>query len=173
MSKSPSIRILGIDPGSRITGFGVIDFAADQPRYVEAGAIRSGKGEFNERLENIYVAVKALIERLEPDQIAVEQVFVSRNVSSALKLASARSAAICASFTRQLPLAEYTPREVKQAVTGTGAASKEQVQHMMRMLLSLNDDLQEDAADALAIALCHGNTSRLAARLVAAGGRRR
>ena len=99
--------------------------------------------------------------------------FVSRNVASALKLGAARSAAICASFTRQLPLAEYTPREVKQAVTGSGAASKEQVQHMMRMLLSVREPLQADAADALAVALCHGNSSRLQSRLAVATGARR
>ena len=98
MTGKAATRILGIDPGSRITGFGVIDFAGDRAVLVEAGAIRTGNGAFNERLENIYVAVKALIERLEPGQIAVEQVFVSRNVASALKLGAARSAAICASF---------------------------------------------------------------------------
>lgn len=165
-------RILGIDPGSRLTGFGVIDFARDRARYVEAGVIKTGGGEMPARLEIIFDAVRELITRLEPDTLAVEQVFVSKNAGSALKLGAARSAAICASFGANLTLAEYTPREIKRAVTGTGAADKTQVQQMMRMLLALDALPQADAADALAVALCHANASRLGNTLAArAAGR--
>ena len=165
-------RILGIDPGSRITGFGVIDFAGDRARYVDAGVIRTGGGDMSERLETIFVAVGDLIRRLGPHTLAIEQVFVSRNAGSALKLGAARSAAICASFGTGLALAEYSPREIKRAVTGTGAADKTQVQQMMRMLLSLDTLPASDAADALAVALCHANASRLSDTLAArAAGR--
>ncbi|MEM7612301.1 MAG: crossover junction endodeoxyribonuclease RuvC [Pseudomonadota bacterium] len=162
-------RILGIDPGSRITGYGIVDYAGDKPSLIEAGVIRAAEGDFNDRLALIYRSVKALIERLQPDQLSVEQVFVSRNAGTALKLGAARSAAICASFSHNIAIAEYTPREIKLAVTGSGSASKEQVQHMMRLLLSVTDKLQADAADALAVAVCHANSSRLQRRLAAAG----
>ena len=151
-------RILGIDPGSRLTGFGVIDFEGDRARFVDAG----------ERLEVIFDATRELISRHQPDTLAVEQVFVSRNAGSALKLGAARSAAICASFGSGIALAEYSPREIKRAVTGTGAADKTQVQQMMRMLLSLDALPQADAADALAVAVCHANASRLSGALAAA-----
>lgn len=172
MNKPPSTRILGIDPGSRITGFGVIDVCGMDAKFVEAGTIRCKDGDFNERLEHIFRSVRELIERLSPEQMSVEQVFVSHNAGSALKLGAARSAAICASFDFKLDVAEYAPREIKQAVTGTGAASKEQVQHMMRVLLKLKGELQSDAADALAVAVCHANSQRLASRIASAQARR-
>ena len=161
-------RILGIDPGSRLTGFGVIDFEGDRARFVDAGVIKTGNGELSERLEVIFDATRELISRHQPDTLAVEQVFVSRNAGSALKLGAARSAAICASFGSGIALAEYSPREIKRAVTGTGAADKTQVQQMMRMLLSLDALPQADAADALAVAVCHANASRLSGALAAA-----
>ena len=165
-------RILGIDPGSRLTGFGIIDFARDRARYVEAGVIRTGGGEMPARLEIIFDGVRELIARHAPDTLAIEQVFVSKNAGSALKLGAARSAAICASFGAGLTLAEYTPREIKRAVTGTGSADKAQVQQMMRMLLALDAVPAADAADALAVALCHANASRLGDTLAArAAGR--
>lgn len=166
-------RILGIDPGSRITGYGVIDFDRDTPTLVEAGTIRTADGEFNQRLQTIFDQVQALVARTQPHCVAVEQVFVSRNAGSALKLGAARSAAICATFAQGPALAEYAPREIKQAVTGTGAATKDQIQHMMRVLLRIDAPLQADAADALAVAVCHGNSLRLDAHLAALGGRRR
>lgn len=165
---SSATRILGIDPGSRLTGFGVIDFEGDRARYVDAGVIRTGNGELSERLEVIFEATRELISRHQPETLAVEQVFVSRNAGSALKLGAARSAAICASFGSGIALAEYSPREIKRAVTGTGAADKTQVQQMMRMLLSLDALPQADAADALAVAVCHANASRLSGALAAA-----
>lgn len=160
-------RILGIDPGSRLTGFGIIDFERDRARYVDAGVIKTGNGEMSERLEVIFDAVRALIAQHAPDTLAIEQVFVSRNAGSALKLGAARSAAICASFGSGIALAEYSPREIKRAVTGTGAADKSQVQQMMRMLLALDRLPPSDAADALAVAVCHANASRLGDTLAA------
>lgn len=165
-------RILGIDPGSRVTGFGVVDFERDTPTLVEAGVIRTGDGEFNDRLKVIYDEVGALVARFAPDCVAVEQVFVHKNAGSALKLGAARSAAICATFTTAPALAEYSPREIKQAVTGTGAATKDQVQHMMKIILRIPGKLPSDAADALAVAVCHGNSLLLESRLGALAGRR-
>lgn len=166
------MRILGIDPGSRLTGFGLVVYEGDRARYVDAGAVRTTGDDFNQRLRQIHETVGEVIERLQPDQLAVERVFVARNASTALKLGAARSAAICASFAFSLPIYEYSPREVKLAVTGRGAADKGQVQHMVKALLSLTGDIQADAADALAIAMCHGNTVRLRTLKARAAGDR-
>lgn len=156
-------RILGIDPGSRVTGYGVIDSDGTRSRLVESGCIRLRGGDFPTRLGEIYTALRAVVDRHAPAEIAVEQVFVSHNAQSALKLGQARGAAICAAVTAGLPVFEYTPRAVKQAVVGTGAADKTQVQHMVRRLLALDGDLAADAADALAVALshAHGRVSRM------------
>ncbi len=156
-------RILGIDPGSRVTGYGVIDSDGMRSRLVESGCIRLGDADFPARLGAIYDALRAVVDRHAPAEVAVEQVFVSHNAQSALKLGQARGAAICAAVTAGLPVYEYTPREVKQAVVGTGAADKTQVQHMVRRLLALEGELAADAADALAVALshAHGRVSRL------------
>ncbi|MEL6368020.1 MAG: crossover junction endodeoxyribonuclease RuvC [Pseudomonadota bacterium] len=165
------MRILGIDPGSRVTGFGCVDFDRDRASYVEAGVIRTKGDDFNERLNQIFSGVHQLVDGLEPDAVAIEQVFVARNASSALKLGAARSAAICATFERAPELAEYAPRAIKQAVTGTGAATKEQVAHMVRALLGLKVELTADASDALAVAICHGNSMQLQSKLARMGGR--
>lgn len=133
--------------------------------YIEAGVIRTSHDEFNQRLKEIHDGVAMLVDRLQPDAVAVEQVFVSRNASSALKLGAARSAAICATFARAPTLAEYAPRAIKQAVTGTGSATKEQVQHMVRALMGIDQPLAIDASDALAVAVCHGNSQHLQERL--------
>lgn len=159
------IRILGIDPGSRLTGFGVLDFMGDRATYVASGAVKSGNGEFPERLRLIFRSVVEIVAEYEPDVVAIESVFVSRNAGSALKLGHARSAAICATFEFDVRVFEYAPREVKQAVVGNGSASKEQVQHMVRSLLQLEGDPSSDSADALATALCHGHQRRLHDRL--------
>lgn len=151
-------RVLGIDPGSRVTGFGVIDTDGRKSRHVESGVVRTGSGEFPERLGEIFRGIREVIEQHAPTQVAIEQVFVSRNPASALKLGQARGAAIAAAVTRDLPVFEYTPRSVKQALVGTGAADKEQVQHMVRILLSLPGKMGLDESDALAIALCHAHT---------------
>lgn len=155
------LRILGIDPGSRLTGFGVVDCEADKATYVASGSVNSIKGAFPERLKMIFRSVGEIVSEYRPDVVAVESVFMHRNPSSALKLGHARSAAICATFQLDVEVFEYAPREVKQAIVGTGAATKEQVQHMIRHLLQLEGDPSPDAADALAAALCHANQRRL------------
>lgn len=158
---SDTRRILGIDPGSRKTGFGIIDFQETRGRYVSSGTVRSADGAFPERLRQIFGSVRELVDEYRPDIVAIESVFVSRNAGSALKLGQARSAALCATFDFELEVAEYSPREVKLAIVGTGAATKDQVQHMVTQLLGLSGVPAEDAADALAVALCHGQQRRM------------
>ncbi len=160
-------RILGIDPGSRLTGFGVLDFLGNRPNYVASGTVRSATGSFPDRLRRIFVAVSDIVERYRPDVVAIESVFMAKNAGSALKLGHARSAALCATFAFEIDVYEYAPREIKQAVVGTGAASKEQVQHMVISLLQLDGVPSADAADALATAICHGHHAGLAAELSA------
>jgi crossover junction endodeoxyribonuclease RuvC len=158
-------RILGIDPGSRFTGFGVLDFEGDRPSYVASGTIKSHDGSFPDRLRKIFLSVRDIVEQYRPDIIAIESVFMAKNASSALKLGHARSAALCATFGFELDVHEYAPREIKQAVVGTGSANKEQVQRMVVSLLQLDGMPAADAADALAAALCHGHRRRLQSRL--------
>jgi crossover junction endodeoxyribonuclease RuvC len=150
-------RILGIDPGSRVTGFGVIDIEDGRPVYAASGAIRTTTGDFPDRLRQIFNAVTDVVGTYRPDIVAIENVFMARNAASALKLGQARSAALCATFTQELEIFEYAPREVKLAVVGTGAATKEQVQHMILTLLNLAGEPGADAADALAVAVCHAH----------------
>jgi crossover junction endodeoxyribonuclease RuvC len=163
-----SRRILGIDPGSRLTGFGILDYEEEKPRYVTSGAIKTLEGTFPERLKSIYLAVGEIVAEYRPDIVAIESVFMHKNAGSALKLGHARSAALCATFAFEVEVHEYAPREIKQAIVGTGSASKEQVQHMVTTLLQLDGTPQEDAADALAAALCHGHQRRIRSRLTAA-----
>lgn len=150
--------VLGIDPGSRITGFGVINHFAGKTEYVTSGCIRIPDLELPERLKYIFDNVCEIIERYSPQQVAVEQVFMAKNAASALKLGQARGAAIVAAGFHNLPVSEYSARQIKQAVVGTGAANKEQVQHMIKVLLKLPASPQADAADALGAAVCHINT---------------
>ena len=147
--------ILGIDPGSRITGFGLIDSQPNRLAYVHSGSIRVGGGGLAERLGLIFSEIDGVIRQYRPKQMSIENVFMSRNADSALKLGQARGAAICAGHQAGLEIAEYAAREVKQAVVGSGGASKEQVQHMVRRLLAIRRELQADEADGLAIAICH------------------
>lgn len=156
-----SQRILGIDPGSRLTGFGVLDCQGDRASYVASGSVNSVDGEFPERLKMIFRSVSEIVAEFRPDVVAVESVFMHKNAGSALKLGHARSAAICATFELDVAVFEYAPREIKQAIVGTGAATKEQVQHMIKQMLQLDGDPSPDAADALAAALCHANHRRL------------
>ena len=157
-----SLRILGIDPGSRITGFGVIEISAGQARYVTSGCLRvADKGDLPQRLKAIFEGVGEIVSEFAPQEMAIEQVFVQRNVDSALKLGQARGAAICAATARGLEVFEYTPTRIKQAVVGRGHATKDQVQFMMKTLLQLSAEPQQDAADALACALCHFNSRDL------------
>lgn len=158
-------RILGIDPGSRLTGFGVLDFDGDRPSYVASGTVKSLNGTFPERLKQIFDAVGEIVAEYQPNIVAVETVFMARNAGSALKLGQARSAALCATFAFDVEVVEYAPREIKQAVVGTGAATKEQVQHMVVSMLQLSATPAADAADALAAAICHGHRRALQARL--------
>ena len=149
------VRILGLDPGSRITGYGVVDAGRQGVRYVASGCIRVGQGEMAGRLLAIHRHVTELVEAHAPDEIAIERVFMHRNPDSALKLGQARGAALCGACGAGAPVYEYAPRAVKQTVTGTGAAEKAQVMHMIKALLALQGRLSADAADALAIAVCH------------------
>jgi len=153
-----SRRILGIDPGSRVTGYGFIDSDGRQSRYVASGQIQTGAGELPARLKEIYHAIQALVSAHGPAEIAIERVFMHRNADSALKLGQARAAAICATFGAGVPVFEYAARAVKQAVVGTGSADKLQVAHMVGVLLSHREPLQADEADALAVALCHAHS---------------
>lgn len=173
-----TVRVLGLDPGSQTTGFGVVESGPQGTKYLASGAIRARAGTgaeaFAKRLQDIYAGVAAVVAEHRPTEIAVERVFVHRNPDSALKLGQARGAALCATFASGAQLHEYTPREVKLAIVGFGAAEKEQVQRMVKALLGLEGRLGADAADALAIALCHahGRGARLAIETRAAGGAR-
>tara|TARA_B100001109_G_scaffold193573_1_gene160129 strand:+ start:21242 stop:21757 length:516 start_codon:yes stop_codon:yes gene_type:complete len=151
--------ILGIDPGSRLTGFGVIRRIGQKTEYIVSGCIRTGEGELPARLKKIFDGVTELIATYQPQEFAIEQVFMGKNADSALKLGQARGVAILAAVNQALPVAEYAPRTIKQAVVGRGGADKEQVQHMVQSLLKLPGKPQADAADALAIAICHAHTS--------------
>lgn len=167
---------MGIDPGSRITGYGLIDMDGSRSHHVASGCIQTGSGRpLPERLKTIYESITELVRRYQPDEVAAEQVFMHRNPDSALKLGQARGAALCAVVMAGLPVSEYAARAIKQAVVGSGAADKAQVQHMVSLLLSLSALPPPDAADALAVALCHGHSRQTLNRLgaVAALTRRR
>lgn len=166
-------RILGIDPGSRVTGFGIIELSGGRAEYVASGCVQAGGDSLPERLRIIFEGLGEVILLHRPEQVAIERVFVHRNVDSALKLGQARGAALCAVVSRGLSVAEYTPAEIKQALVGKGNAAKMQVQHMVKSLLKLPGTPQADAADALACALCHSHTAQTHTRMSAAAGRRR
>jgi len=159
------IRILGIDPGSRITGYGIVDTDGRNTVYVTSGCVRVQQDNVGEKLKTIFDAVSQLVQEMNPDELAVEKVFMHRNADSALKLGQARGAAICAVTTNTIPLWEYTPTQIKQSIVGKGNASKEQIQHMVRVLLNLPGFPQADAADALAAALCHAHTRNTLAQM--------
>lgn len=165
------MRLLGIDPGSRITGYGIIQVSASKLTYVTSGCIRVNAEELNQRLQNIYLGLSEIIAAYQPDEAAIEQVFMHQNVSSAIKLGQARGAAIVAVASR--PLAEYSARQIKQSVVGYGAAKKDQVQLMVQSLLNLSGKPQADAADALAVAICHAHSCQGLANKLAIKGIRR
>ncbi len=148
-------RILGIDPGSRKTGFGIVESGRYHPSYVVSGVIRIEKYSGSERLKNIFNSITQLIEQYQPDVMSIEKVFVYKNPNSAIVLAQARGVILCAAALKNVPILEYTPTQVKSTIVGKGHASKTQVQYMVQTLLKLTDMPQEDAADALACALCH------------------
>lgn len=170
--------ILGIDPGSRITGYGVIRVVGGKAEYLGSGCIRTDLGELPSRLKQVYDGVSEIITQFAPAEFAIERVFMARNADSALKLGQARGSAIVAAVNAGLPVSEYSPTQIKQAVVGTGGADKSQVQHMVKHLLKLPGTPQADAADALAIALCHLHTRQSLIRMAgrvrgATGGRYR
>ncbi len=165
--------ILGIDPGSRRTGFGVIRQNGSKSEYISSGVIRIPETELPQRLKVIFDAIGEIIAMHHPEEMAIENVFMAKSAGSALKLGQARGAAIVAAVNCNLPVFEYEARKVKQSVVGTGAATKIQVQHMVKTLLNLPGDPQEDAADALAIALCHAHTHKSLINIASAGKFRR
>lgn len=160
-----TIRILGIDPGSRVTGYGIVDSLGAKTRYVTSGCIRTRSTDMAGRLEEIFAGIGEVMGAHAPAEVAVEQVFMARNADAALKLGHARAAAICASFGYDCSIYEYAARAVKQAVVGRGGADKAQVQHMVRALLGLRGELALDESDALAVALCHAHSRPLAGKL--------
>ena len=151
------MRILGIDPGLQVTGFGVIETESSRLLYVASGCVKSGAGDLAARLKCILDGLKQVIAAHGPVEVAVEKVFVNANPQSTLALGQARGTAICAAVLAGLPVAEYTALQVKQSVVGNGHAAKEQVQHMVKRLLALPADPAPDAADALACAICHAH----------------
>lgn len=152
--KKPS-RVLGIDPGSRKTGFGIVESGRYYPSYLVSGVIRVEKLSGAQRLKNIYLSVCQLIEQYQPDVMAVEKVFVYKNPKSAITLGQARGVILCAAAMHDVPIMEYTPTQIKSTIVGKGHAGKSQVQFMVQNILKLTESPQEDAADALACALCH------------------
>lgn len=167
------IRILGIDPGLRITGFGVLDKSGQKLTYVTSGCIKVPNGELSTRLKTILDGLAEVIATCNPGQVALEKVFVNANPQSTLLLGQARGTAICAAVMHDLPVAEYTALQVKQAVVGNGHAAKGQVQEMVKRLLKLTGAPSPDAADALACAICHAHGGQGLGSLVTAGYRMR
>ncbi|WP_345793294.1 crossover junction endodeoxyribonuclease RuvC [Thauera sp. JM12B12] len=166
-------RILGLDPGLRITGFGLVDQLGTQLRYVASGCIKTRDGELPGRLKTLLDGVREIVDTYRPDVVAVEKVFVNVNPQSTLLLGQARGAVICGAVSCDLPVAEYTALQVKQSVVGYGKAHKEQVQHMVQRLLALDASPGPDAADALACAICHAHGTHGLGGLAGMGGRRR
>lgn len=155
------MRILGLDPGSLRTGYAVVETHAGRIAYVVSGTIRTEGLVLAQRLQEIFIAVEQLTREFRPDEVAIEGVFMHRNADSALKLGQARGAALSATFAARPRVFEYAPRAVKLAVVGTGSAQKEQVQLMVKRLLNISGPLGADAADALAIALCHAHSRKI------------
>ena len=163
------MRILGIDPGSRATGYGLIDKEGNRLIHVDNGVIRPPeKAELPERLLSIFSELNTIISKYAPQQSAIEQVFMSQNAQSALKLGQARGAALLAMATAGLEIGEYSPMQVKSSVVGYGRAAKSQVQQMVKALLNLPEIAQEDASDALAVAICHANSMNMSQQLAKA-----
>ncbi|MDO6620188.1 MULTISPECIES: crossover junction endodeoxyribonuclease RuvC [unclassified Shewanella] len=160
--------ILGIDPGSRITGYGVIKCQGRQQLYLGSGCIRTSADDLPTRLKQVFDGITEIIKQYQPDQFAIERVFMAKNADSALKLGQARGAAIVAAMNANLPVAEYSATQIKSAVVGTGRAQKAQVQHMIQQIFKLPAAPQADAADALGVAICHYHTYQ---SLIALGGK--
>lgn len=157
--------ILGIDPGSRKMGYGVVRMEGNDLHYLGSGCIVTGTAALHQRLLVIFDAVSAIIEQFQPEHMAVEETFVSKNVQSTIKLSESRAVAMVVGARAGLEVFEYTPMQIKQAVVGYGAAEKYQVQFMVTKILHLNGRPQADAADALACAICHGYTYKVSAAM--------
>lgn len=160
------MRVLGIDPGSIVTGYGIVECHGSAFKHIENGGISPRRGlAFPERLQKIFRGLKALMERFRPDAVAIENLFVAKNARSSLLLGHARGVALLAASETGLTAAEYSPSQVKLAVTGSGRADKEQIQRMVRALLDLPEVACEDASDALAVAICHLNSAKIAEQI--------
>ena len=168
-----TVRILGIDPGSRVTGYGVVDVTGTSVRFVDCGCLNIRAEHLGERLSEIHDGIRAVALEHAPVEVAAEKVFVHHNPSSAIKLGQARGAALVAAVGAGLKLFEYSPNEVKQAITGRGHAEKQQMQLMVKVLLGLMRTPPSDAADALAVAICHGHVRESRLRLARAAARSR
>ena len=166
-------RILGIDPGSRLTGYGIIDIQGNHATHVAHGVIQVQGLDIGEKLRCLFRRMEEILAEFHPDEISVEKIFMHKNADSALKLGQARGCAIAACADQNLPVFEYTANQVKQATVGRGHAAKEQVQHMIKVLLCLRENPKADAADALAIALCHGHSREGLMRMSGVKGIRR
>ena len=165
--------ILGIDPGSNITGYGIIDIRDNHATHVTHGNIHLGDAELPIKLCSVFEKITSIIDDFKPEEVAVEKVFMHRNADSALKLGQARGAVITACALQNIPVFEYTPNQIKQSTVGKGHAAKQQVQHMVKVLLCLNEIPESDAADALATALCHAYSRTGLQRMGLAGSIRR
>jgi crossover junction endodeoxyribonuclease RuvC len=153
------MRILGIDPGTRITGYGIIDVEGNRLRHVDNGIVKTRSSDpLPLRLKAIYDGLTVVLKEFSPEAVAIEQVFLAKNPKAALTLGHARGTAVIASVNLNLEVHEYSALQVKSAVVGYGHAAKQQVQHMVKTLLNLPEVAQEDAADALAVAICHANS---------------
>ena len=159
------LSVIGIDPGSRVTGYGIIRCQGQKIQHLAHGCIKIDSEDWSSRLHEIFAGLTKVIHQYHPEHAAIEQVFMSQNANSAIKLGQARGAAIVAVAEHGLPLAEYAARQVKRAVVGYGAATKQQIQHMMKQLMGLPELPPADAADALAIALCHAHSFECTKRL--------
>jgi crossover junction endodeoxyribonuclease RuvC len=168
-ASAPPGRVLGLDPGSLRTGYGIVDCAGGKDTHVASGCLRATGTNLALRLRYIHEQVSLLIESYAPDEVAIERVFMHKNADSALKLGQARGAALSAAVARGAAVYEYAPRAIKLAVVGTGAADKAQVAHMVQVLLAIGKPDTSDVSDALAIALCHAQARRTAGRLAALG----
>ncbi len=157
-----ALRIIGIDPGSRTTGYGIVDRVGSKLVHVDNGCLTTRSADpLPQRLDQIYRGLLDAFAKYHPDAVAIEEVFFAKNVSSSIKLGEARGVALLASIQRQIPIFEYATREVKQSITGYGQATKDQIQKMVKALLGLPEVAQEDASDALAIAICHSHSYRM------------
>ena len=163
--------ILGIDPGSRVTGYGLVAMEKNKSVHVASGCVDMADLPLAARLREIFEGLSAVIREHRPDEVAIEKIFMNRNADSAIKLGQARGAAIVAAAVCDLAVHEYSPNEIKQAVVGRGHATKDQVQHMVKVLLTMQGTLRADASDALAVALCHGHTRQSLTAIAATGAR--